>query len=80
MSNLISFQRKKKLPKLNMYRVNNNVFADTRLSWAAKGIYIYLIATGIQINVDELKEMAPGDFYVAKAVRELINNRYVDVK
>lgn len=79
MPKVIPLQRKKKIPKLNMHRINNNVFADARLSWAAKGIYTYLMITGTQINVDMLKGMAPGDIYVAKAVRELIDNGYVDV-
>lgn len=76
---IIPLRKKKNPQRINPARIDSAVFWDTRLSWAAKGICVYLMATRMKINVSELKEMAPGDLYLSLAVKELAANGYVDV-
>ena len=79
MASVIQFEKKKKQQRVNTARIDSAIFSDVRLSWAAKGIYAYLMATGAQIKLNELKMLAPNDLYLSLAIKELRNNGYVNM-
>lgn len=79
MASVIQFEKKKKHQHFNTARIDSAIFSDVRLSWAAKGIYVYLMAKGAQIKINELKKLAPNDLYLSLAIKELRNNGYVNM-